>query len=79
MNAPSKETHRYGRDTSAALAATKAEALGEIRPDLRRTATRFARKISLVKSAATGAAKKTGLVSQILVDLNQLLEKLDIA
>jgi len=32
-----------------------------------------------MKWAATGAAKNTGLVGQILVDQEQLLEKLDVA
>ena len=78
MNAPSKETHRYRRDAPAALAAAETETQGEIVAHLDRTATRLAREMRLMKGTAARTAMLAGLVSQVLIDLDQLLEKLDI-
>ena len=79
MNTPTEEPHRHRRDAPAALAATETETHGEILSDRPWTAARLAREMGLMKWATTGAAKKAGLIGQILVDQEQLLEKLDIA
>ena len=78
MYSPAKEAHRYRRRTPAALRTAEAESSGEIIADLARAAARFARKVGLVQSAAARAALEAGLIGQLLVDLDQLLEKFDV-
>lgn len=78
MHSPAKEADGYRRRTPAALRAAEAESAGEIFADFARAAARFAGEMSLVEGAATTAALEAGLIGQILIDLDQLLEKFDV-
>ena len=78
MHPPAKKAYGYRRHAPAALRATEAESSGEIVANLARAAARFAREVGLVEGAAARAALEACLVSQVLIDQDQLLEKLDI-
>jgi hypothetical protein len=78
MDATTEKAHRYRCRAFAALPATEAKASCEIVTHSNRATARLAREMGLMKGAAARAATKTGLFCQVLVDQDQLLEKLDI-